>query len=208
MSRFPVAFQPTAFASRSSDTRRGIGPSSRSAYRPTAGPRRGYRVPHARAATGLGASFTPGTTVLYPDRNALPGRRLPHLSDMSLHPAPASHLAGLRLTRHQRRFTQFTRPVFPSPVASRMERAALGLSPSFEPRRPEPDNARQGGDRPIEHGPETTLYDISRTSNPASFTRGVRPRVARRQVAATAGRLPWLHPTDGSRPGGRPLGSR
>jgi hypothetical protein len=86
---------------------------------------------------------------------------------MSLHPAPASHPAGLRLTRHQRRFTQFTRPVFPSPVASRMEREPSGFPLSFEPRRPEPDNARQGGDRPTEHGPETTLYDISRTSNPA-----------------------------------------
>jgi hypothetical protein len=71
------------------------------------------------------------------------------------------------LTRHQRRFTQFTRPVFPSPVTSRMEREPSGFPLSFEPRRPEPDNARQGGDRPTEHGPETTLYDISRTSNPA-----------------------------------------
>ncbi len=33
MSRFPVAFRLPAFASRSSDSRRGIGPSSRSAYR-------------------------------------------------------------------------------------------------------------------------------------------------------------------------------
>jgi hypothetical protein len=32
-SRFPVAFRPPAFASRSSDARRGIPPSSRSAYR-------------------------------------------------------------------------------------------------------------------------------------------------------------------------------
>ena len=35
MSRFPIAFRPPAFASRSSDSRRGIGPSSRSAYRTT-----------------------------------------------------------------------------------------------------------------------------------------------------------------------------
>jgi len=33
MSRFPVAFRLPAFASRSSDSRRGIGPSLRSAYR-------------------------------------------------------------------------------------------------------------------------------------------------------------------------------
>lgn len=30
------------------------------------GPRRGYHVPHARAATGLGALCTPGTAVLIP----------------------------------------------------------------------------------------------------------------------------------------------
>ena len=67
-SRFPAAFRPPAFASRSSHSRRGIGPSSRSAYRAhTARTRRGYRVPHARAATGVGAPYTPRTTVLIPD---------------------------------------------------------------------------------------------------------------------------------------------
>ena len=30
------------------------------------GPRRGYRVPHARAATGVGALYTPRTAVLIP----------------------------------------------------------------------------------------------------------------------------------------------
>jgi hypothetical protein len=33
------------------------------------------------------------------------------------------------LTRHQRGFTQFTRPVFPSPAAARMERAAASAFP-------------------------------------------------------------------------------
>ena len=64
---------------------------------PTAGPRRGYRVPHARAATGVGALYTPGTTVLIPDRAPLPGRRLPLHSGQSLHPATTSHPAGLSL---------------------------------------------------------------------------------------------------------------
>jgi len=45
----------------------------RSAYRPTTGPRRGYRVPHARAATGVGALYTPRTAVLIPtDRGSRP----------------------------------------------------------------------------------------------------------------------------------------
>ncbi len=66
LSGFPVAFRPPAFA-RPSCSRRGVPPSSRSAYRPQndmAGPRRDYRVPHARAMTGLGALSTPGTVVL------------------------------------------------------------------------------------------------------------------------------------------------
>ena len=40
-------------------------------------------------------------------------RRLPLYRGQSLHPAPASHRAGLRLTRHQREFKQFTRPTIP-----------------------------------------------------------------------------------------------
>ena len=43
-SRFPVAFRLPAFASWSSDSRQGIGPSSRSAYRAR---------PAARTPTGL-----------------------------------------------------------------------------------------------------------------------------------------------------------
>jgi hypothetical protein len=60
----------------------------------------------------------------HPVPDSLPGRRLPLLNGQSLDPAPTSHLAGLCLTRHQRSFKQFTRPVFPSPAAARMERAA------------------------------------------------------------------------------------
>jgi hypothetical protein len=38
----------------------------------TAGPRRGYRVPHARAMSGVGALYTPRTAVLIPDRADCP----------------------------------------------------------------------------------------------------------------------------------------
>jgi hypothetical protein len=53
LSRFPVAFPLPAFASRPSDSRRGTGPSSRSAYRTSPpGPRRGLprfaRTSHER----------------------------------------------------------------------------------------------------------------------------------------------------------------
>jgi hypothetical protein len=84
------------------------------------------------------------------------GRRLPLRSGQSLHPTyfPST---GSRLTRHQRGFKQFTRPVFPSPVATRMERAALGLFvPGFAPRRPRAERRTPGWGQAIEHGPGTT----------------------------------------------------
>jgi len=73
-SRFPAAFRPPAFASRSSASRQGIGSPHGRPTGPRAGPRRGYRVPHARAATGVGAPYTPRTVVLtrsgrLPDRH-------------------------------------------------------------------------------------------------------------------------------------------
>ncbi len=59
----------------------------------SAGPRRGYRVSHARAASGVGAPSTPGTTVLTrPGR--LPGRHPPLPSGQSLNPATTSTMRG------------------------------------------------------------------------------------------------------------------
>ena len=122
------------FASRSSFARRGVGPSSRSAYRtrPRACPDPDgvYRVPHTRAATGKGALYTPRTTVLTPTE-ATTGRA-PAASQRPV-PAPrhTSHRQGSRLTRQTRVHAMFARPVFPSPVAARMEQAALGLYPGL-----------------------------------------------------------------------------
>jgi hypothetical protein len=133
------------------------------------GPRRGYHVPHARAATREGALWTPGTTVLTPTE-ATTGRA-PAASQRPV-PAPrrTSHRQGSRLTRHQRGFKQFARPVFPSPVATRMERAALGLEPrASHPVDQEPTNARQGGDRPsstdLELHAQLTSVDLQSSSS-------------------------------------------
>jgi hypothetical protein len=89
------------------------------------------------------------------------GRRCSSRTEGRAQPAPAASRrpvlspcsgipsAGLCFTRHQRGFKRFTRPVFPSPVAARMKRAALGLWPrASHPADQEPDDARQGGDRP------------------------------------------------------------
>jgi hypothetical protein len=157
VSRFPVAFRPPAFASRSSCSRRGVGPSSRSAYR--------ARLP-ARTPTGLPRSTRMscdrGGCPLYPEDGGAPrpsrllDRRLPLCHGQSLLPAGTSHQAGHCFTRHQRGFTRFTRPVFPSPVAARMERAALGLSPGL---RTPPTKSRRRTPRwgqANEHRPGTT----------------------------------------------------
>jgi hypothetical protein len=92
------------------------------------GPGRGFHVPRLRDTTGVGASSTPGTAVLTPA--GCRARPAPAASQRPV-PAPRTCIppAELRFTRHQRRFTRFTRPACPSPVASRMGRQALGLSP-------------------------------------------------------------------------------
>ena len=58
----------------------------------------------------------------------------PRWTQGTRHRRVAAGNGGLR--SRQGGFTQFARPVFPAPVAARMERAALGLPPGFAPRRP------------------------------------------------------------------------
>ena len=83
-------------------------------------------------------------------------RRLPLYRGQSLHPAPASHRAGLRLTRHQREFKQFTRPTVPLACSPRMEREPSGFPPGL---RTPPTKSRRRTPRrgqAIEHEPGTT----------------------------------------------------
>ena len=118
VSRFPVAFPPPTFASRSSDARRGVRLSSRSAYRP-----------EGRTSTGLPLSARTscgrGGCLLYPeDGGAHPGRGT--CSAGACRSATASPstplirpsvLQGSLLRGISRRFRFFTRPACPSPVA-------------------------------------------------------------------------------------------
>ena len=102
-----------------------------------------------------GRPLYPGDGGAHPDRGD--SRPAPAASQRPV-PAPrrTSHPRGSRLTRHQRGFKQFARPVFPSPVAARMERAALGLSLGL---RTPPTKSRRRTPRwgqAIEHGPGTT----------------------------------------------------
>ena len=110
---FPVAFRPPAFASRSSCSRRGVGPSSRSAYRtwvrtPTGLP----RSAHTSSDRG-GRPLYPGDGGAHPDRGDFPAGRLPLRNGQSLHPANIPS-ARTRLTRHQPR-VHTSSPVRSSP---------------------------------------------------------------------------------------------
>jgi hypothetical protein len=150
------------------------------------GPGRGYRVSHARAMTGVGALSTPGTTVLtltgvaHRPASAASQRHVPK-------PRHRQPIDEGSFTRHQRGFKQFTRPVFPSPVAPGSDGSRLGFPPSFAPRRPGAGRRTSGRGQAIEHGPETTLYVIDPASNLACSLECVRPRVARDEGEAHMG---------------------
>ena len=156
MSRFPVAFRPPAFASRSSDSRRGIGLSLRSAYRAR---------PSARTSTGLPRSARTscdrGGCSLYPEDDGA------HPAGSPPRPAPAASqrqvlrsrqqqaIDGVPFTRHQTRVHAIHPSGLPLAHAPGMEPAALRLPP----RASHPavtGNARRGWGQAIEHGPGTT----------------------------------------------------
>ena len=146
--RFPAAFRPPAFASRSSFPAGELGPphgrlTGQDGRTPTGFPR------SARTSCDrVGRPLNPGDNGAHPDRGDYrPGAR--RFAAASPCTPPHFPSTGVCITRHHRGFTQFARPVFPSPVAARMERAALGLYPrASHPADQEPDDARQGGDRP------------------------------------------------------------
>ena len=97
---------------------------------------------------------------------ATAGRRLPLPSGQSLHPAyiPSSRVSNNGASTR----VQAIRPSgLPQPVATRMERAALGLTPrASHPADQEPNSARRGGDRPSSTDQELPLNSHQSISNP------------------------------------------
>jgi hypothetical protein len=210
VSRFPVAFGLPAFASRSSDSRRGVGPSSRSAYRAR---------DRARTPTGLPRSARTscdrGGCPLYPeDGGALPGLRdalswrLPLCRGQSFDPAPASHRQGSASRGIDEGSSDS--PVRSSPCLwpPGWNGPPLGFPLSFAPRRPGAGRRTSRWGQAVEHGPGTTLYDISRTSNPACSlvscdlashrpTRASVEGLSRRSLVARINSVAFLHARGG-----------
>ena len=156
MSRFPAAFRLPAFASRSSHSRQGIGsPHGRPTDPHRAGPRRGYRVPHARATTGVGAPYTPRTSGAHPAGS--PPRPAPAASQRPV-PKPRHDIPPREALLHEASTgVQSRSPVRSSPRPR--PRDGTGGASAF-PRASHPavtGSARQGRGQAIEHGPGATL---------------------------------------------------
>ncbi|MGH4011200.1 MAG: integrase core domain-containing protein [Pseudonocardiaceae bacterium] len=131
-------------------SRRGIAPLSRSAYRALdqPGPRRGFHVPRRRDTTGVGAPLTPRPAVF--PRPTLTARSPLAASSngQALSPWSSSRRPGLEITRHQQGFTS----VHPSGLP--LARCSPGrnggpsaFSLGFAPPRTGSADARQSGDR-------------------------------------------------------------
>src|SRR5450759_3420944 len=101
--------------------------------------------------TGVGASYAPRTAMLTRPSTAL--QPAPAASQRPV-PKPCAHNppAGAWMTRCQRRFTQFTRPVFPLPVAPRWNGSPWAFRRASDPA--VTSDARRGGDRPLSTSPE------------------------------------------------------
>ena len=142
---FPAVFRPPAFASWSSCSRRGVGRSSRSAYRPRPDPDGVFRVSHARSAIGVGALSTQGTVVLILTAVAL---RLAPAVSQPLVPKPRHniHRCEAPLDEASTKGSRvFTRPIFPSPVAPGWNESHFGFPRASHPAIAR--GARRGGDR-------------------------------------------------------------
>ena len=119
-----------------------------------AGPRRGYRVPHARAATGVGALYTPGTAVLIPAE----GRARPAPAALpAASPAPRSNIPSRGDPLHEASTRVYA--IHPSGLPLACSRpdgtGALGLPP--EASHPADRRRRTSGrGQAVEHGPGTT----------------------------------------------------
>lgn len=147
-SRFPVAFRPPAFASRSSLPARGLCPSY---DRPTG--TRGCRTltgfpASARMSCDLvGRPLYPGTGGALTDHPMSWSAACRPSTARVLASGVAVHLSGVNVHEASTRVHAIRPPGLPLTCRPRVIRGASGFSLGFAPARTGPVNARQDGDR-------------------------------------------------------------
>ena len=196
MSRFPAAFPPPAFASRSSDSRQGIGfPHGRPTGQDPAGPdgvtafrthelRPGWvpPIPRGRGAHPAGSPPQPAPAA---SQRQVPRPRQQPTIEGPLHEAStgvhAIHPSGLPLAH-----------------APGMEPAALRLPPELRTL-PSPATHVRGGDRPSSTDLELPLNSHPSISNPVVHSmRATSRRTANTEVSPTSDRKTWgIHVASG-----------
>jgi hypothetical protein len=176
--RFPLAFRPTGvrFLSRPVPPETSafltVGPPPSSS-----GLRRGFHVPRARDAAGVGALYAPGRRCP-PGRRESTARRLPPRSGLPCAPLPHPTGGGLFSRGVIEGSLVFARPAFPLPVAPGWNGNSWASPWSFAPRRCQRRTSRWR--RVIGHEPGTTLSSATPpTPSPRASTHRTRPRVAR-----------------------------
>lgn len=189
LSRFPLAFRPTGlrFLSRPVPPETSafltVGPPPS-----TGGLRRGFHVPRAQDAAGLGALYAPGRRCS-PRRCESSARRLLHRSGAPC--TPVLHPTCGVFSHERSSRVHGCSPVWPSPCLSppggtralddgRVQPTptrALGLLPGASPRRCQ--RRTSGWGRGIGHEPGTSLSSATPpTPSPRLSTPRTRPRVA------------------------------
>src|SRR5262249_48749646 len=154
-------------------SRRGIRLSSRSAYRPTGPDPDGVSTFRTHKLRPGWALSIPRGRRCSPGPATIPSPRLPHLNGTSLHPTTTTIHARLRITKHQREFKQFTRPVFPPPDTPGWNGEHLRLSPKL--RTPPLRATHVGAGTGHRARARKTLYDITRTSHLARLLNAYGP---------------------------------
>ena len=201
---FPAAFRPPAFASRSSYSRRGVGPSSRSAYRTRQG------VPDLDGVTAFRThELRPGWAPSVPR-----GRRCSSRTGATSRPAPAasqrpvpaprrtSHRQGSALNEASTRVQAFRPSGLPLACGRPDGTGRPWAFPrASHPADQEPDDARRGGDRPSSTDLELHAQLTSSISNPVVHSwcatsrrtwQGMRGRSSRASQSGRAARGPRM----------------
>ena len=190
---FPVAFRLPALASWDPVPPRSYAPlaiglpNNATGTCVLPGPRRGFRFPHTRAATGLGALATPRPCVLH-SRATHPAAARSLCREPGPTTLSSSHLPGLFITRPSRVHLTFTRPVFSGPVAPGWIRCPVRRIPrASHPIDQEPAAHAKVGDGRSSTHPERHFgtYDTETSSASSSLDMCDRRRtVAMKKVSA------------------------